>query len=210
MSYSQKVDNTFIKLFSVDTSKNIIKVSSSNIWTYHFSLEEVLKYFPNYDTAKISFYSPHVSMETGEVEPKEPDDLNEFFPKKCFCFKYFDHYLIAYSLYKMKTPKNGVEETYYLIIVDNTFHITDKKIICITVFGGMDYVLESLINPQNEKLFIIDCTHGKSINANFELITVEDKKFKIIHTIDRKLDGSTDNIEGYLNRLGWKDEFFLK
>lgn len=165
--------------------------------------EEAMKFVYHNDSTKLYCKQKIFNMETEKVEGISTE---LYLPQKCLQIKTSKFILMGYSTFECQDPNKLLKQFLALNIINaSNYQVTDSLL----VYTGNDYGWEitGLINPQNNKIFILKETGKRTSNAQAFIYRINDAFQFEIEKQQSNIEGMSDDLEKNVKLLGWEQAF---
>lgn len=165
--------------------------------------EQAVEFVYQNDTSKLYCHFQEFNMET---EKQGAFTTELYLPQKCLKLTTSKFILIGYSTFKCDDPDKLLEMYLTLKIIDRKgLRSTDSLI----VYRGNEYdwQMTGLINPQNNKIFILEQLGKSEFNARAFIYKIDNALRFEIEKRQEGIKEITDNLEEGVESLGWSEIF---
>lgn len=193
----------FINSFPEVNSNIIMKLGVVVGTGPRMTAQESLAYVYENDSTKLFCRQKIFNMETEKVEGISTE---LYLPQKCLQIKTSKFILIGYSAFECQDPDKNIKQFLILNIIDTSnFQVTDSLLVYIG--NDHDWYITGLINPRNNKIFIVEQLGAKVFDAQAFIYRIsEDLKFEV----EKQLKGikkMPDDLQKGIELLGWQEAF---
>ncbi len=165
--------------------------------------DQAVEFVYQNDTSKMYCHFQEFNMET---EKRGAFTTELYLPQKCLKLTTSKFILIGYSTFKCEDPDKLLEIFLTLKIVDpKSLQITDSLV----VYHGNEYdwQMTGLINPENNKIFLIEQLGKRQFNAQAFIYKINKALKFEIEKQQKDIKQWSDDHEKGLEALGWREAF---
>lgn len=165
--------------------------------------EEAMAFVYDNDSTKLYCKQKIFNMETEKVEGISTE---LYLPQKCLQIKTNKFILMGYSAFECQDPNKLLKQFLTLNIIHaSNFQVTDSLL----AYTGNDYGSEitGLINPQNNKIFILKQMGQRTQNKQAFIYKINDALKFEIEKQQSNIENMTDDLEKDIKLLGWQEAF---